>query len=280
MTKGVLEMKGNKTNKTMRVAGGLLIATLLSTSIVSGTFAKYVTTGSASDSARVAKFGVVVTAEGTLFSKTYLNAEGGNTPGGDAAATSLTVSSSDNVVAPGTKNNTGLKFSITGTPEVDVKVTITASGANDIWLGAGTYADMTSSNTTDTFTVSEAYYPIKYTLKKEGTTTAVATGSLSDINTALTNLTSTYKAGTNLADATNNGFGTYVLTWEWAFESEGNSGIDDVDRKDTLLGDLIAGIEIAPSANKPTSTTGTTASANSYNANVEATFSITVTQVD
>jgi hypothetical protein len=119
-------------------------------------------------------------------------------------------------------------------------------------------------------------------LKKEGTTTAVTTGSLSDINTALTNLTSTYKAGTNLADATNNGFGTYVLTWEWAFESEGNSGIDDVDRKDTLLGDLIAGTTITPSDNNaaPTSAEGLTASANSYNANVDATFTITVTQVD
>jgi hypothetical protein len=279
MTKGVLEMKGNKTNKTMRVAGGLLIATLLSTSIVSGTFAKYVTTGSASDSARVAKFGVVVTANGTLFSTTYLSKSGGNIPGG-SATTGLTVKSSDTkkVVAPGTQNDTGLTFSITGTPEVDVKVQITATGTNDIWLGAGTYADMTtSSNATDTFAVSEAYYPIVYTLKKNGS--EVKSGTLSEINTALESETTTYAAGTDLSSTTN-GVGTYTLTWKWAFGSD--SGIDDVDRKDTLLGDLIAGTTITPDTNNaaPASAEGLTASANSYNANVDAEFTITVTQVD
>ena len=71
-----------KKNKTMRAAGGLLIATMLTSSIVSGTYAKYVTTDSATDTARVAKFGVTVTASGSLFDKTYL-AGTANTPGGD-----------------------------------------------------------------------------------------------------------------------------------------------------------------------------------------------------
>ena len=46
----------------MRVASALLVAVLLSTCAISGTFAKYVTEGSGSDTARVAKFGVTVTA--------------------------------------------------------------------------------------------------------------------------------------------------------------------------------------------------------------------------
>ena len=47
-----------KKNKMMRLASCLLVLVMLSTSMISGTFAKYVTTGSAEDTARVAKFGV------------------------------------------------------------------------------------------------------------------------------------------------------------------------------------------------------------------------------
>ena len=78
-----------KKNKSMRAAGGLMIATLLSTSIVSGTYAKYVTSDSAKDSARVAKFGVEVKADGKLFDKTYLTTS--NTPGGATADDNGTV---------------------------------------------------------------------------------------------------------------------------------------------------------------------------------------------
>ena len=62
-----------KKSKSMRAAGALLVATLLSTSAVSGTYAKYVTSDSGSDTARVAKFGVVVAASGSLFSETYID---------------------------------------------------------------------------------------------------------------------------------------------------------------------------------------------------------------
>ena len=51
-----------KKNKMMRLASGLLVAVLITTSTISGTFAKYVTTADAKDEARVAKFGVVITA--------------------------------------------------------------------------------------------------------------------------------------------------------------------------------------------------------------------------
>ena len=61
-----------KKNKMMRLASFLLVATLLTTSMISGTFAKYVTEGSASDSARVAKWGVEVEAtDDTGFKKVY-----------------------------------------------------------------------------------------------------------------------------------------------------------------------------------------------------------------
>lgn len=47
-----------KKNKFMRIASVLLIVTLLSTSVISGTFAKYTTEAEGSDSATVAKWGV------------------------------------------------------------------------------------------------------------------------------------------------------------------------------------------------------------------------------
>lgn len=49
-----------KKNKIMRIASVLLVAVILTTCAISGTFAKYVTSGSGSDTARVAKFGVTV----------------------------------------------------------------------------------------------------------------------------------------------------------------------------------------------------------------------------
>lgn len=283
-----------KKNKAMRAAGVLMVVTLLTTSIVSGTYAKYVTKDSASDTARVAKFGVVVEANGKLFSDTYKTAS--NTPGesGDstAAATLSVVSSgvtgtttdhdgvngTDKVVAPGTKNDKGLTFSVTGKPEVAVKIGVVVTASNgtddpkDIFLGAKTgLPDMTTGDTTDTFNNSAAYYPIKYTLtqtKGGTTTTLVDKKKLSELETALENLSaSTVKANTDLAGA--DGIGTLKLTWEWDFES---SGAGTYDKQDTLLGDLAAGTTLMPSV---ALTDGT-----DYSLNTDVNIAITVTQVD
>ena len=60
-----------KKNVMMRLACFLLVAVLISTSAISGTYAKYVTSGQSTDSARVAKWGVTVTANGTTFANAY-----------------------------------------------------------------------------------------------------------------------------------------------------------------------------------------------------------------
>lgn len=243
-----------KKNKSMRAASGLMIATMLTTSIVSGTYAKYVTSGTAKDTARVAKFGVEVEAEGSLFGKNYL--ETANTP--TDTDTGISVKSlstpADNVVAPGTKNDTGLSFSITGTPEVDVNVKIeVANTSADIFLKEGTYPNMTTSADDDNFELAADYYPIIYTLTQEGKTPVK--GNLQAIKNAL-NTNQNYEAGANLADS----LGNFTLTWEWAFEQE-------KDEADTLLGDLAAG-----------TATGVDTDAYNLNANIELT--VTVTQVD
>lgn len=234
-----------KKNKSMRLAGGLMIATMLSTSIVSGTYAKYVTSDNAEDSARVAKFGVTVTASGSLFDKTYMSVGGGNTPGGitaDTDNTTLTVeSSNDNkLVAPGTKNTEGITFAIAGTPEVDVKLDVVVDEVKEVFLNAKTdLPDMTTGDAEDTFDNTADYYPVKFTLTQtkttaEGkvTTNLVTAGTLAKVEEEIEKLSNnSIDANTDLAGA----IGTLKLTWEWDFDA---SGAGTYDKQDTLLGDL------------------------------------------
>ena len=252
-----------KKNKMMRTASVLLILVLLTTSIISGTFAKYVTMDTADDSARVAMFGVKIETEGSLFDKGYK--ETANTPG--TASLSVLSSTTANVAAPGTKNTDGMVFSITGKPEVSVNVSITIDDdASDIWLGQGldypnmTTGDVFNTDTTKyvkenvTFMNGQHYYPIQYTLQKSATNTPQAWSTaekvveakpLSAVVTYLqqlsTSASTTYAPGTDLSDE----FGYYKLTWEWAFDGpqtlNGQAfSKENVDMADTLLGDLAA----------------------------------------
>ena len=127
-----------KKNKMMRLASVLLVAVLLSTSVISGTFAKYTTQDSASDVARVAKWGVELQVVGNLY--------------GDSYADTIVLDNADNItvqsvdkatdlVAPGTKNPNGFTFSLKGKPEVDGEVTTTMKIQN-VFLKAGTYGVM------------------------------------------------------------------------------------------------------------------------------------------
>lgn len=234
-----------KKNRMMRLASTLLVAVLITTSTISGTYAKYVTEDSAGDAARVAKFGVVVSADGTLFSETYVDKAHGNVPG----ASDLTVESiggvGDKVVAPGTKNDTGMTFKVTGTPEVKVKVTVKITDnadapIKDVFLKAGDYPDMTTGDVVPFNFTGDDYYPIVYTLKN-GTGDILATGNLATIADYLDDLTDVYPANTNLDTVLGgNADGTYKLTWEWAFGTEEEGVINLVDKKDTVLGDLAA----------------------------------------
>jgi len=65
-----------KKNVMMRVASALLVAVLMTTCAISGTFAKYTTSKTDSDSARVAKWGVSVDVVGaSAFNTNYDNGE-------------------------------------------------------------------------------------------------------------------------------------------------------------------------------------------------------------
>lgn len=291
-----------KKNKALRTASGLMVLTLLTISIIGATFAKYTTTGSASDTARVAKWGVVIKTSGSLYSNTYADEKGGNIPAAwskKTLADGISVQAAaetENIVAPGTKSyGNGLSFGISGTPEVAVSVTADIT-AEDIFLKGGTYGVLVPATVSDTeslkkaiianadgvyaesattgtydklaataaydaakkyyvltnkVTVTDDYYPVKYTLEggtSESATTAAAIAK--DLAKAIDssareqtgykvtyNISKNFDANTDLGAAAGDAglhFENEKLEWEWAFTGT------DADAKDTILGDLIA----------------------------------------
>lgn len=137
-------------SKSMRMASGLLVVTMLSTCMISGTFARYTTTANASDTARVAKWGVTATVSGSLFGS-YYTAHTGTTDDDKMSIVSTdsvaAFNGTDDIVAPGTKSNQGLVLHMAGQPEVATTVNIDVdttedSDYSDIWLAKGKYGVM------------------------------------------------------------------------------------------------------------------------------------------
>ena len=296
-----------KMNKPMRAAGILLLATMLTTCMTAGTFAKYTTSDSATDSARVAKFGVVIKTNGNLFGKDYKDTIVSATDSSiTVQAKTPTSGSRENVVAPGTKNDTGLGINISGTPEVDVKFTVTNATTNkNIFLkGSQSLYELSSdkySKTTDTtYNVDDSYYILKdvvtattenyypVVFKFGGTalgdtstdTVADTTNGLGKkLETLLNN--KTVDSNTNLATAfrdTNK-----AITWEWAYEKTNDTTIDGMD---TILGHLAA-----QNDNDLDGTDGAVVKLDNtdyvpvvdqtdYNLDISVGFTITATQVD
>ena len=257
-----------KKNRFLKVASAMIILCLITTCAVSATFAKYTTAGSATDQARVAKWGVEVTMDADpAFANEY-----------SKTTNVITVKSVDdaNVVAPGTSSSEvdgGLKFAITGKPEVKTNIDIAFTVTSDVYLKAGTYYDGTkATKETDgvksyaTFNLAKDYYPVVFTLKQTkaaGATVNVelATGNLATIKAFLDD----YSDGPDNIYAPNTDLGAeFELTWEWAFGTN--------DAADTLLGNLAAGT-------LPTYVTAAHTPAD-YSLNIAYDLTITVTQID
>ena len=217
-----------KNNRTMRAAVLLLALVLITSCFVGGTFAKYVTSSDAADLARVAKWGVTVTAHATgdVFAKEYAGIAGqDNTVVADDGKT--------NVVAPGTKKENAALVTLSGQPEVAVNVTYSAEhfSLTGNWVG----------------NENEFYCPliIKVTHKENGTdqteTIYCATKNSAEkvaeaVKAAVAACSATYEPNTNLSTVENGGL---KISWEWPFEGgETNPGQTDV--KDTYLGNQAA----------------------------------------
>lgn len=214
-----------KNNALMRASGILLVLTLGTSCFVGGTFAKYVTEGNGSDSARVAKWGVKVEVTGDGFSTTY-----GIDDAQSAISTNTVISSNEEkVVAPGTKGSFG-GVKITGQPEVAVKVETTATVDLSGW-------NVASGN--------EFYCPLKFTIGGKtingldySSATAGGEGSFENaIKEAIQDATSQkLEAGTDLSAVGED----ITYSWEWPFEGATGSAASQSDELDTLLGNNAA----------------------------------------
>ena len=196
-----------KKTKLMRAALLLLVLTLITSCFVGGTFAKYVTSGDGKDTARVAKWGVTVTANGGTFANTYAT-DTGNVVGTIANS----VVSADKVIAPGTKGNM-VGMTITGTPEVAVSVNYAANFKVKGW------------------TVDDKFYcPLQIKVGKttiDGEKFNDAAAVENAVNNEISTYNKNYAAGTDLSTAS---VTTPSVSWEWPFSED--------DIKDTKLGNL------------------------------------------
>ena len=199
--------KRNNNGRRFRLCLILLALAFLTFSLAMGTMARYSTSGgSGKQSARVAKFGVTITATDDSSFKTEYTTTDGNT---------ITVKSStgDKIVAPGT-NDGGISFSIKGNPEVKTRVSVGITVDEDIFYR---YSD-----------TKEPYRPVIFTLKHGGA--VIAQGSLTDIEAAIDQHTYDYEANERIDT-------TYTLSWNWPYHVDAES-----DYHDTILGDIAAGI--------------------------------------
>lgn len=232
-------------NKMMRTASGLLVATLLTTCVISGTFAKYTTTASGTDSARVAKWGIQMDNTGSsTFSDTYKN---------DNNATTVTGKENAKVVAPGTKGSA--EYKVTGAPETAYEITFEGKMDNDVFLAKGLKYSykVAGENSKATYTspagtgdqagsVTGDYYPVNYSVKiVRSVNDSSADPSLTAKDTSNTNYITalntpqTFETLAEAMAALNNTKVTYntpnteagltvTIEWNWQFDS--NSGED------------------------------------------------------
>lgn len=270
-----------KKNRTWRAAALLLALTLVTSCFVGGTFAKYTTTGEAKDTARVAKWGVTISAGTDLFAKEY-NGTGDNE---STATVKVETSSDDKLVAPGT-NGTGLNIKNTATTKPEVSYTMTIKLDPDS-------AKVPTLKYTPTSGSETVYEPVKFSVYN-GDEVIKADMTLADLTTLFDGNNVIYKydigAGGYYVDSDGNGEVDATLStdapdikikWEWAFdvEDDNNTDIDEkalTDMLDTILGDLAAGTTEFTDLPDTIGTVDTTSS----NTEVVLNWTATATQVD
>jgi len=241
-------MDKQKKNKVLRVASLALVLTLMTTCLSAYTLAKYTTSVSGTDTARVAKFafGALVATTDEDNNVTSAVALGGT------AATALevfstsyvgttgtipTVLSTDKVIAPGVFGS--FQYAFTGTSEVSLNISF----------------DITETQTaTDKvpmlYKYNNVYYSNQYAvdtyyfvLANDGSTieTVNVAGNLTALATAVSANIGVIDAGTDLSNAGLTAAQTTV-TWYWPYEeytdtaANGGTLITASDDYDTALG--------------------------------------------
>ncbi len=198
--------------KTLRLASVLLVLVLLTTSIIGGTFAKYATSDSATDSARIAKWGISKPAalNFNLFATNAFD---------DGKVQS---SNDEKVLAPGTSHEQVVNlFTVTGTaPEVKYNYTVELA---------------VNSEASTTIAKLDALDGFKWTLKAPGATTATEYAKFADLKTAVDGLSEMNIAPNDLPEGyTANSTNTMTIGWAWEFGDSANNVAD------TAAGDTAA----------------------------------------
>ena len=197
----------------MRLAAVMLMCVLLTTSVVGGTFAKYVTSDWEQDKARVAKWGVGVDVEAdTAFATAY----GKDDPATTIAQTVVS-SNSDKLLAPGTKGTLCTAY-ITGKPEVAVHITKTPTLVLTGWTTNGTdyYCPLVITvDGTEYYGMDDAYLNAQ----------DPAAAFIAAVEGALR---ADYEVGLNTDLTVYN-----KVEWSWAFEG---GHAEQTNEKDTALG--------------------------------------------
>lgn len=198
-----------KKNKMMRTASVLLVLTLLTVCVISGTFAKYTTTADGTDTARVAKWGFESSSVelNDLFSKTYKGAADG---------AGNTVVSEDDVIAPGTSGSGSFNFVYGGSaeataPEVDYNFTVSTDGSS---------IDNAIKNNAN----------IQWKLDNGAWVTWDQLIASIEALSGSTNGSKAYKAG-ELPAAFNATSGSHTVSWQWVYSTDATA-----DGKDTGMG--------------------------------------------
>lgn len=198
-------------------AGAITMVLALGTScFMSGTLAKYVTSANVQGSARVAKFGVKVTANGSTFAEKYETNDKSFTL--DTYSV-ISAAADDDVVAPGTTGNM-TSMTLSGKPEVAVRVSYEV-----------TEFELTNWTTNGT----DEYCPIVINVNGEkfnGLTATSIDQFETDVIAAINKYSKDYSAGTDLSSVGND---SLKVSWEWPFSTSA-----DNDVKDTALGDRAA----------------------------------------
>lgn len=199
-----------KKTKLMRAALLLLVLTLITSCFVGGTFAKYTTSASSEDSARVAKWGFTANNSSVVLTDLF------------KAAYDTTVNGKADVIAPGTTNSATFKFEYNTTdngataPEVAYTFTVSTTGSE--------IADDIKNNTN-----------IKWKLDNGDW------GTWDQLLAAIGDLdgnkpSDRYEAGT-LPAAFEKGNDEHTVAWKWAFETTTTDGVDAAqDKADTDMG--------------------------------------------
>ena len=189
-----------KKNRMMRLASVLLVCVLLTTSVISGTFAKYTSSATATDSARVAKWSILV---------------GKGDAQRDIAKTDVTTFEFELF-------NTVLD-TVDGKKERNV-----AEGVDTVIIAPGTKGafDIVLENASEV----TATYAIDYTVNNAGVPIEYSIDDGKNWSTEITDVTATQ---INMGASV-----TIHVEWRWAFEGKDSANYTNsqTDVTDTALG--------------------------------------------